>query len=455
MFPGSLQSLQGIESAAIAPYRTAQPCLLGCNDLRRFSHSGASTSGRTAAPPRKVACIRSPTILVCAAPDLEAPASAASFCGANPNLKEFDLVALSNLCVDIVVQTEELPPADGPSRRKLLAQLTANPPPVSSWEVGGNTNTLIAASRLGLKVASIGHRGKDIYGKFLSEVLEHEGVRLIEPVATGELTSEQDATLLCFVLVTPNSQHSFCSRYDFGPWPLLSFVDSLTPGVERVLDNTAALFINGFVFDEVPSGIVLRAAQRAKHAGAAVFFDPGPRSWTFNDSGPRRAALDAILDAADVVLMTEEEAAAVTGCDNAEASARYILDRPGANTEWCIVKKGAEGALLAARSPPGAGGAFYEQRALKVDVRDTVGCGDSFASAVVLGYTRQHSIPAVMALASAVGAATAMGLGAGRNVARAEVVEALLEDAVGDCDDGRHLVALDVLRQSICLSDVD
>lgn len=441
-----LQPIQCVESHGIAPSRPTHVSLLGCHDLRRLSHSGASTSGRTATPPRKVACIRSPTILVCAAPDIEAPAATASTGGANPSLKEFDLVAFSNLCVDIVVHREKLPPADEPSRRELLSQLTGNPPPTSSWEVGGNTNTLIAASRLGLRVASVGHIGQDVYGNFLANVLHHEGIKLIEPVATGDLTPEQNATLLCFVLVTPDSQHSFCSRYDFGPWPLLSFVDSLTPGVEKVLDSTAALFINGFVFDEVPAEIVQRAAQRAKHAGAAVFFDPGPRSWTFNDNGPRRAALDAILDAADVILMTEEEAAAVTGCAHAEDAARNILDRPGTSTEWCIIKRGAEGALLAARSPDGA---LYEQRALKVDVRDTVGCGDSFASAVVLGYTRQHSIPAVMALASAVGAATAMGSGAGRNVARAEVVESLLRDAANECEDGRHSTALDLLRQSI------
>lgn len=446
MVRASLLQFLCVESHGIAPSRPTHLGGLGCHDLRRLSHSGASTSGRTATPPRKVTCIRSPTILACAAPDIEAPAPTASTGGANPSLKEFDLVALSNLCVDIVVQRDTLPPVDESSRRDLLSRLTADPPPTSSWEVGGNTNTLIAASRLGLRVASVGHVGQDVYGNFLANVLEQEGVKLIEPVATGGLTPEQDATLLCFVLVTPDSQHSFCSRYDFGPWPLLSFVDSLTPGVERVLDSTAALFINGFVFDEVPAEVVQRAAERAKQAGAAVFFDPGPRSWTFNDNGSRRAALDAILDAADVVLMTEEEAAAVTGCEHAEDAARYILDRPGTSTEWCIVKRGAEGALLAARSPDGA---LYDQRALKVDVRDTVGCGDSFASAVVLGYTRQHSIPAVMALASAVGAATAMGIGAGRNVARAEDVEALLRDAAMDCEDGRHLTALDLLRQSI------
>ena len=35
-------------------------------------------------------------------------------------------------------------------------------------------------------------------------------------------------------------------------------------------------------------------------------------------------------------------------------------------------------------------------------MQDTVGCGDSFAAAVVLGYTRGHAIPPVMALANAV-----------------------------------------------------
>lgn len=59
-------------------------------------------------------------------------------------------------------------------------------------------------------------------------------------------------------------------------------------------------------------------------------------------------------------------------------------------------------------------------------VKDTVGCGDSFAAAIVLGYIRGHDLPAVLALANAVGAATAMGTGAGRNVASADMVMSLL-----------------------------
>lgn len=43
-------------------------------------------------------------------------------------------------------------------------------------------------------------------------------------------------------------------------------------------------------------------------------------------------------------------------------AARCILSRPGARTEWCVIKKGAEGALLASRSH----GCTYQQAALKV-----------------------------------------------------------------------------------------
>ena len=59
--------------------------------------------------------------------------------------------------------------------------------------------------------------------------------------------------------------------------PLLPFAGELPPGVHQVLENTAALFVNGFVFDELDAAAVLGAARRASAAGAAVFFDPGAR----------------------------------------------------------------------------------------------------------------------------------------------------------------------------------
>lgn len=56
-----------------------------------------------------------------------------------------------------------------------------------------------------------------------------------------------------------------------------------------------------------------------------------------------------------------------------------------------------------------------------------MGCGDSFVAAIAFGYI--HNLPLVhtLTVANAVGAATAMGSGAGRNVATLENVMELLK----------------------------
>ena len=58
--------------------------------------------------------------------------------------------------------------------------------------------------------------------------------------------------------------------------------------------------LNGFVFDELPLEVVLQAASHASTAGAAIFFDPGPRAWTMAP-----AKLHAMVRKAHVVLMTQ------------------------------------------------------------------------------------------------------------------------------------------------------
>ncbi|KAF6266752.1 Ribokinase-like protein [Scenedesmus sp. NREL 46B-D3] len=321
--------------------------------------------------------------------------------------KEHDVIGLSNLCVDIVIPVQQLPPADPDARQALLQQLTADPPDQQHWELGGNCNFMIAAARMGMRVGSIGHVGNDMYGSYMDRVLQEERIEAITRIMPPSLSgTDLDRTLLCFVLVDEAGKHAFCSRYDFGPWPLLG----------GVLCSTAAVFTNGFVFDELPLELVKQAIRTASNAGAAVLFDPGPRAFTMK-SGGRRAALDELITLSDVVLMTEEEAVEVTGLADPQAAAEAVLARPNCKTEWCVVKLGGDGALLVTKSPQVE---VYRAGAFKVDVSDTVGCGDSFAAAIVLGYTRTHDVHATLLLANAVGAATATGRGAGTNVADAK-----------------------------------
>ena len=66
-------------------------------------------------------------------------------------------------------------------------------------------------------------------------VIQKEGVRDLRPLIGSEYIDDSlKQTLLCFVLMAPDSAHSFCSRYDFGPWPLLPGVTSMPPPAQQV-----------------------------------------------------------------------------------------------------------------------------------------------------------------------------------------------------------------------------
>lgn len=76
-----------------------------------------------------------------------------------------------------------------------------------------------------------------------------------------------------------------------------------------------------------------------------------------------------------------------------------------------------------------------------------MGCGDSFAAAIVLGYIRSADIGVTLRLANAVGAATATRRGAGRNVGDPATVRRLLssDDA---CSDALRLLEAEQGRRS-------
>lgn len=74
----------------------------------------------------------------------------------------------------------------------------------------------IAAARLGLHCVTIGHVGNEIYGRFLLDVLQDEGIGMVgmsEDTDSVDTSSASYETLLCWVLVDPLQRHGFC-RYN-------------------------------------------------------------------------------------------------------------------------------------------------------------------------------------------------------------------------------------------------
>ena len=375
--------------------------------------------------------------------------SAASASSDNNHGHASDVVALSNLCVDVFQSVPVLPAyRDRAHVASVYDALLASAPGKEQWEVGGNTNFAIAAARLGLSCTCLGHTGDDTFGAFLRDVLDQEGVHVQEllPVvadrtqggAAGAAEEEvRPPTLLCFVLIDPSNGHAFCSRFDFDARPLLTCSSALPRAWCDTLGATRGVFVNGFAFDDLQPDTLMACVSAARDAGAVIAFDAGPRAGALmRDAHPGTAvACSELLATSEVLLLTQEEANTLTGCADADAAAQTLLKRSRAANPWVIIKLGGRGAVAVTRGgsptqPPRV--AMPAASVAADELQDTVGCGDSFAAAILLGRTRGHDLEATLALANAVGGATATGRGAGRNVARLAQVRALLADMAAD-----------------------
>lgn len=277
----------------------------------------------------------------------------------------------------------------------------------------------IAAARLGLRCAAIGHVGSEVYGQFLLDVLHDQGIGMVgmnEDTDANSSSASSYETLLCWVLVDPLQRHGFCSRADFSKEPAFSWLSKLSGQVKTAIKQSKILFCNGYGFDELSPGLIVSAVEYAVEVGTAIFFDPGPRGKSLSAGTPEeRGALNQLLKMSDVLLLTSDEAESLTGIKNPVLAGQELL-KQGVHKKWVIVKMGPKGSILITKSGISCAPAF------KVNVMDTVGCGDSFVAAIAYGFI--HNMPMVntLVIANAVGAATAMGCGAGRNVATLDKV---------------------------------
>lgn len=272
----------------------------------------------------------------------------------------------------------------------------------------------IAAARLGLHCIAIGHVGNEIYGHFLLDVLHDEGINTVgmsEDPEVANSFSPSYETLLCWVLVDPLQRHGFCSRVDFIEEPVFSWLEKLSEEVRAAIKQSKVLFCNGYGFDELAPSFIISSVEYAAEVGTSIFFDPGPRGKSLLiGTAEQQRALDYLLRMSDVLLLTSEEAESLTGIRNPILAGQKLLIR-GEHTKWVIIKMGSRGSILISSSSIACAPSFM------VKVIDTVGCGDSFVAAIAFGFIHNMPMVSTLTVANAVGAATAMGCGAGRNVA--------------------------------------
>lgn len=234
---------------------------------------------------------------------------------------------------------------------------------------GAPANVAVAASRLGTKTAFVGCIGTDAFGDSLRETLEKDGVD-----TTGLIAHETIPTTLAVVTVNPDGERSF--TFYRRPGADICLERSAIP--ESLIADAPILHFGSVSLTDDPARTAtLEAAKDAKAAGAIITYDPNyrPALWMSEEDAIRW--MRAPLDMVDVLKISDEETALLSGYEAPDAAAEELTDQ---GIRLVLVTLGPDGVYY--RYQPEDGEALTGTvPGFKVTVADTNGAGDTFFGA--------------------------------------------------------------------------
>lgn len=299
--------------------------------------------------------------------------------------------------------------------------------------VGGSpTNIAIGTSRLGLNSAAITAVGDDKTGDFVLNYLQNEGVSTeFVPVKAGTHTG------LAILGVEPPDKFPLVF-YRENPADIYLTIDDITrvPIAEsRLLLLSGTGLSRGTCRDGT-----LFAAEIAQKSDTTVFLDLDlrPDQWTH----PKAYGINmrTIIPSLDVLIGTEEEffaalapqpesimqGQAVDGTQKAELDALLQDLQNQFRDLTLVVKRGAEGVSILQ-----AGQDSLDVSGFPVEVLNTVGAGDSFASGLIYGRLQGWDWYKSARLANACGALVVTRNGCSRAFPYNEEIMKFIEEKGG------------------------
>jgi ribokinase len=255
---------------------------------------------------------------------------------------------------------------------------------------GKGANQAIAAARAGATVSMIGAVGHDGFGTRLRSTLEHSGVttdhlRTVEgPSGTAHIVVDDAGGNAIVVIPGANGT-----------------VDHLVPGDEGLIASADALLLQL----EIPLSAVLAGARTARAHGVRTILTPAP----VQHLPPE------LLDATDLLVPNEHEAATLTGRSDPFAAGAALLDR----VPRVVITLGAAGSLYLTRdAEPLAVPAPH------VTAVDSTGAGDTYVGALAVALGEERPIREAMTWAAAAAALSVQREGASASMPYRSEIEA-------------------------------
>lgn len=238
---------------------------------------------------------------------------------------------------------------------------------------GTATNVAVGATRLGRRTAVLTKVGPDEFGTFVREALSGFGVdathvgtapELLTPVVFCSLNPPEDPPLLFYRL--PVAPDLTLAKEDV-PWDLVRDVPLLWVTGTGVSTEPAR---------QTQLDMLAHRGRPDAAAGRWTVLDLDWRPMFWPSPEDARREYELMLEHVTVVVGNRAEVEVAVGTSDPEEAARRLLDR---GVELALVKKGAEGVLVATRET------MDTVAPQLVDVVCGLGAGDAFGGALAHG----------------------------------------------------------------------
>jgi fructokinase len=228
---------------------------------------------------------------------------------------------------------------------------------------GGPFNTAIAFGRLGVPVGFLGVISRDAYGEMLAQQLIAAGV-------DTSLVRWSDAPTAHAVV---HRQGDGSNDYTFN-LDGTALVE-LAPGDLPMLPHEAwAVYVGTLSLAVDPPAAAYEALVDREAGRRMIILDPNVRQPIFGDAVRYRRRFERLAEHADLVKLSEDDAAWIYPDRSVEGVVKLIL---GFGPRVVALTRGKNGAVAS------SGNGIVDVPGIPLTVVDTVGAGDSFGAAFV------------------------------------------------------------------------
>ena len=264
--------------------------------------------------------------------------------------RQFDVAVVGELNPDLILRGNVMPEFGQVEKVVDQAELAI-----------GSSSAIFAcgAARLGLRVAFVGKVGGDLFGEFMLKSLKRYGID-----TTGIIVDNDTPTGISVIL--SEGQDRAILTYP-GTIPRMT-AEEINP---ILIQQSRHLHVGSYFLQTALQPGVSKLFEQAHEWGLSVSLDAN-----YDPSGKWNSGLETVLKKVDVFLPNALECQEIARTSTLEPALEYFQAR----MECVAVKHGEEGALLL------TDGKILSADAIKIEVCDTVGAGDSFDAGFIYGY---------------------------------------------------------------------